>query len=571
MFKALDGKTPAQIDALRREYHAHYKRDLDADIRSELSGNELSRAESLLKGNQAAADADRLNVAIAGAGTDEAAIVRTLEGKSASQIDAIKGEYSSRHGQSLEDAVRGDLSGPSLQRVEALLRGDSASAEAAALNEAMKGGLTGAGTDEGSVYKALEKKSPAEREAIVRAYGRMYGSGENDRILERHIREEFSSAELDRATSLLAGDQIGADAARVRHAMKGGVLGLGTDTQDIQDTFEGRSESDRRAIVAAYGGKYGDLDSDLKSEMGEYELGKTRALIDRGRLSDTESLYYAVMGGGTDEAAIRATLRGKSSEQIDQVRADYRRDFGRDLDADLRGDLSGRDAFDVGQLLKGKPKTLEEALERANENWAYERGGAANFLSRSIMDDISPDKGQLLDGNMQRANQIYQRAKSENRPLSASERAELGRQRRYSEAELRKSGHHDPASPNFRGGGDMTTHLPPDAEAVYARALPEPGQKGNIWWGRSDNGDWYRFAGGERGVHWNGATGATGGGRVIRDHEVPGAVRRQFQLEEDVARGRVKLDDMRARSEELGFYRDYFRMEADELRARGEP
>ncbi|CAN0525087.1 unnamed protein product, partial [Laminaria digitata] len=66
-------------------------------------------------------------------------------------------------------------------------------------------------------------------------------------------------------------------------------------------------------------------------------------------------------------------------------------------------------------------------------------------------------------------------------------------------------GHHDPSSPNFRGGGSMTTHLPPDAEDVFSRAIPEAGRDGRSWWGQADSGDWYRYQGGvDEPLHWNG-------------------------------------------------------------------
>lgn len=431
LFRALEGKSPEQMSAIRREYRAHYRRDLDADVRSELSGAELSRAENLLRGDPAAADADRLHHAMAGAGTDEAAIFSTLEGKDAGQIDAIRRAYSNKHGTSLDSAIDSELSGAERDRARALLRGDRAGAEAASLHEA----ISGAGTDEAAIYRAFDHKSAPEREAIIRAYGQRYGSGPEDRLLERRLRQELSGAELDRAEALVAGDQAGADAAKVRHAMTGGFLGLGTDTAAIQETFEGQDAASRQAIVSAYDARYGrtsggrvvsDLDSALRSEMGDHEYGKTRALIDRGQLSDTEQLYYAVAGAGTDEAAIRSALQGKSREEIDALRVQYRRDFpGRDLDADLRGDLSGRDSFDVSQLLRGKPRTLDEALERANERWTYERGGAANAISRTFMDRISPEKGELLDSNMRRANEIRSTARAQGRELTAAERAEL--------------------------------------------------------------------------------------------------------------------------------------------------
>lgn len=64
-------------------YREQYGRDLRQDIRSDMSGSELQRAEALLDGNQARADATRINYTRSGIfSTDRESIYQTLEGKS---------------------------------------------------------------------------------------------------------------------------------------------------------------------------------------------------------------------------------------------------------------------------------------------------------------------------------------------------------------------------------------------------------------------------------------------------------------------------------------------------------
>lgn len=80
-------------------------------------------------------------------------------------------------------------------------------------------------------------------------------------------------------------------------------------------------------------------------------------------------------------------------------------------------------------------------------------------------------------------------------------------------------GHHDPSSPDFRGGGSKTTHLPPDAEDVYRRAVPSD-SSGNSWFGRNSEGEFYRYQGSNGEVHWNGREKSDRGLKVpkwIRD------------------------------------------------------
>ncbi len=94
--------------------------------------------------------------------------------------------------------------------------------------------------------------------------------------------------------------------------------------------------------------------------------------------------------------------------------------------------------------------------------------------------------------------------------------------------------HHDPSHPDFRGRGSLTTPIPADAAQVYRNAVPDPSANGRTWWGRGENGDLYRFQSTPDGkhMHWNGATGKTGGDRAIAMDNVPGYVRQRLGLGE---------------------------------------
>ena len=76
IFSSLAGLTPVQAKAVRGCYSADYNgADLDADIASELSGAELTRANAQLAGDQTLADVATLREAmeggVTGLGTDE--------------------------------------------------------------------------------------------------------------------------------------------------------------------------------------------------------------------------------------------------------------------------------------------------------------------------------------------------------------------------------------------------------------------------------------------------------------------------------------------------------------------
>ncbi len=444
LFGALDGKTPEQMQAIRKSYRDHYNRDLDADVASELSGAELSRAQALLKGNRSAADADALHTAMAGAGTDEDAIFKTLEGKSPAEREAIQREYKSRHGRALSDDLAGELSGAELSRAQALLRGDSAGAEAARL----RGAMEGVGTDEATVHAALEGKTPEQRKAIEAAYQQQTG-----RKLSTDLRGELSGTELDRAEAARTGDATRTDVARIRTAMEG----AGTDEAAIQGALEGKTDAQRAAISAEYRRQTGrELRADLRSEMSGNDLTRTEALLDRGKLSDAERLHYAIDGAGTDEATIREVLGGRSRAEVDAIRADYQKRYGRALDDDLRGDLSGRDAFDASMDLRGRATTPGEALSRMNERHAYERSGILNAPGRLLMDSVN-DHGAHLDRNTARANAAYKEASTDG-VIDAAESARLSELMGYGDADVR----------TYREGKDAAGEAVGTAGAVAA-------------------------------------------------------------------------------------------------------
>lgn len=434
LFFAIDRQTSGSLDDIRRTYQHHYQRNFDADVLGDLSGLPRERAEQLLRGDQAGADATELYRAMAGGltgiGADAPAIFRTLEGRSPEDLAAIAAKYQSARGQGLDLALRSELSGDAQTRALALLRGDRAEADAARLHEAMKGGWTGIGADQEEIDRTLEGRSAEERAELRAAYGRLYGGGEAD-LLASHLGEELSGPERDQALAAEQGDQAGADAARVRAAMKGGWTGIGADAGAIQDVFEGRSAAERRALIDRYESRYGrnaggpGLAADLQGELTQNQLAKTRTLIQSGALSDAERIHFALEGLGADGAVVNGTLQGKTREEIQALRLDYGARYGRDLDGDIAGELYGREAFDAQQALRGLPETPEQALQRAEEARAYERGGYANAISRAVMDDLAPEKGQRLDADLARAKDIVLKAAIEERPLLPSEREEF--------------------------------------------------------------------------------------------------------------------------------------------------
>ena len=423
MFKALDGKSKEEIDKIRANYKDHYGKDLDADLKDKLSGKELDRANALLNGNQSAADAAGISHAFGFFKNDNKGIEKMLTGKSPEQIQRISAEYKNQTGNDLKADIADKMSGADKDQALALLEGDKAKAAAAEIKNA-DGWLWGA--DSKSISKALEGKSPQERAAISKAYKEKYGVD-----LKEHFEDKLGGAQLDEANAALKGDKSMVEAARLKDAQ--GIFW--SDKKAIYAALEGKSDTERKEIAADYKSKYGiDLKEDLKNDLSGSKLEKAEALLEKGRLSPAESLKFALEQKDKDE--IRANLAGRSKKELAHIRAEYEKSTGRTLDDDVKDKLSGRDLFQAQQNLKGKPTSIEEAVERANEAQQFQRDGG---FGASLVDLFS-DKGERLDANIEQinsSNERYQQLKSEGRYDEAyAERANLQKLVGYSSADV---------------------------------------------------------------------------------------------------------------------------------------
>ena len=409
---ALRGKSAAEVAELRRIYADHYGRSLDTDLEGELSGTDLAAAKAALSSDPVVAAAATLQNAASGLGTDEEAIQRTLEGiTDPKQRSAVADEFHRRTGRSLDAMLKDELSGADLDTTRRLAAGDVAGARAARLDNAMNGGFLGLGlgTDEEAIYKTLEScATPEERQQLVEAYRQRTG-----RDLSADMTDEMGGGELDVATSLASGDRAGAAAARIAVATKG----IGTDEHAIFRQLEGQPKEVREAIIRSYNERYGqqsgglDFDKMLGSELGTLDAERARQHATQDRLDPAFAMRYAMSGLGTDEDMVRQSLQGLSKEQVDELRGSYKQRYGRDLDREISGETSGRDGFEIRQMMLGKPQTPEESLARMNAAYDFERGSGAGLFGNAVTDLFS-NSGRVLDEQHRRVEGLGERIRA---------------------------------------------------------------------------------------------------------------------------------------------------------------
>ncbi|WP_147446408.1 XopAJ/AvrRxo1 family type III secretion system effector zeta toxin [Corallococcus sp. CA047B] len=115
--KVLEGKTPDQLTAIKAEYEKQTGKSLESEIRG-WGGADADVTLRLLnppapgdKKAQAEAAAEKLQLAMDGAGTDEEAIRQTLEGKSKPELDDIAAAYKQKYGKDLRAELDSELDG----------------------------------------------------------------------------------------------------------------------------------------------------------------------------------------------------------------------------------------------------------------------------------------------------------------------------------------------------------------------------------------------------------------------------------------------------------------------------
>lgn len=392
----LKGKSAAERQALQRAYREQTGRELRDDMRSEMSGEDLRRAESYLnQGRQT--DADRLYEAMRGAGTDEATVMRMLEGKTPQEVQALRDEYRQKYNQDLGQDIRSELSGSDQRRAEILLQGqptenpaiaDPAARQADRLQrtgqqsaELLDNAMRGMGTDERAILDTLHGKTPEERQAIQDAYRQRTG-----RELQADLNSELSGSDRSLANSYLqSGRESSAD------ALHRAVDGMGTDETLIMRTLEGKTPEERQAIIREYEQKHGEsLRGRLESELSGEDRVRALALLDRGEMTRRDDALAAMAGAGTNEAALFDALQNATPEERRAMQNDP--EFQRRLE----GDLSGSDLTRARELLQNGRLDTRGKLNVAMDGMGTDEGAIFRAL-----EDATPEERRALQDDPQ--------------------------------------------------------------------------------------------------------------------------------------------------------------------------
>ncbi|TQV82483.1 DUF4157 domain-containing protein [Exilibacterium tricleocarpae] len=388
IFNALTGRTPAEINAIKAAYRRLSGGEtLEARLRDELSGRDLSRALSLLGGETAATEtARRLWDAMRGLGTDESAIYSAVAGKTAAQWNDVQTAYRSLRGNALLTDLREELNDREWQYLQTLLPGAAGGAvtgadRATVIANRLEAAMAGLGTDEDAIYAALTGRSNAELRAIETRFRLLTGFA-----LDVRLRDELNDAEYTRAQRLLHPlldpQRI---AVRLRHA----VERIGTGELEIQAVLTGRTPAELALINAAYQAMYGEsLRDRLNAELSGAERSATETLRQQGVLPLEDEIKLSIEGAGTDEERLFAALTEIQNDPNPGLRlqtvidAYAAKGYGVMLE-DIRRDLTGSEyAQALGSLLGHIPTAGCSNQQRDTGRAAI--AGAASLAQKAI-------------------------------------------------------------------------------------------------------------------------------------------------------------------------------------------
>ena len=398
-------------------------------IRSDLDASDWLRCQRMLNGTLT--NVDRIEVALAGWGTDEQGVADALNGLTAAEYSQLPADIDSK--------LESELGGGDLAKAQEALhqkrlkfdpeyrktyldKQKAAMGEEAMAHEgtsAMIAGegqshsavgrlmaaCAGAGTDDTTVWSVLAELSSSERDFI-----RQHNP---DGVLDA-LRSDLSTGDYERAMATLAGGSGQAASAVMREA----VAGWGTDERLLYDALDRVAREGGGAEVLADGETMEAVRGDVSARQYAVFCDVLRA----GTFSGRQRLEWATAAAGTDEDLIFELCSDHGQEWYSSGA------IAPDVDDLLQAELDNRDYWKAKDLIRGEPGSEEERLARAKEELERERSSS---VSAGIMDMFSTS-GENADDAWREYQSSFNQAHADGE-VSADEIGQLRQDERFSQ------------------------------------------------------------------------------------------------------------------------------------------
>lgn len=309
-------------------------------------------------------DAETLEKAMKGMGTDEKALIGVLCNRTAEERARIAKTYKSLFGKDLPKQLKSETSG-NFGKIMRYLCLDRAMLRAKILYDCIQG----AGTDEQGLIEILCGATNEEIRDIKDAYQKVLefkGKDPNRRNLEKDIENDTSGYMRRLMTIIVQAERKEPTPAQLERARREGVMSLvdmqaaQAAAQSLYDAGAGKLGTDEAvflkvlghesvwqlaAIDQAYEKQTGKtLRHAIKSETsGDFGTALKAMLdfsLDRPGTYATH-LYKAMKGLGTrDDSLIRICIT-RADVDMAEIKEAYMRQYGHSLAEDIKGDTSG--------------------------------------------------------------------------------------------------------------------------------------------------------------------------------------------------------------------------------------
>jgi hypothetical protein len=396
------------------------------DLKADLSESDWIRCDRTLRGTLT--NVDRIEMAIAGWGTDEAGLKTALSGLTAQEFSQLP--------ETIDQLLSAELSGSDLVEAQEILHQQRLkydpeyqqvyfNQQGEALDEdaiadagnsvliaddgqsqsavgRLKAACAGFGTDEKQIWQVLNSLSESERQFIRER---------NPQGVLDVLRSDLSNADYTRAMELLSGG-AGSTVAAIKQA----VEGLGTDERLLYDAIDRILNEGVAADILADQNLLQQVRRDISAK--QYDIFYDALRI--GHFTPLMRLQWATAMAGTDEELVFELCREYGQEWYSQGQIKPA------IAAILQRELDTRDYWQALDLIRGEPQTEAERLARAKELLERERGG----ISTGIMDALS-SSGENADDAWREYQATYNNALADGE-LTEAEQQLLRRDEEFS-------------------------------------------------------------------------------------------------------------------------------------------
>nr|CTQ90524.1 hypothetical protein [Kibdelosporangium sp. MJ126-NF4] len=385
---ALRGLTPTQGRALRWLYESKHG-SLDAELRDELSGSDLTSAFAYLRGDQVAGAKAELDASIHWYNDEEARIENTMRNLKPEELDQLKG---SKEGATALAEVRDNLGGTDLKVFDALAAGNQNLADAFRMKDKIDDARRSADLDAIHDVFIQYGKAPTER-------GRAQATADERRVA---VQREFAGivSGTERGTASISPQQ--AAAAVEKYALAPITVTIaGPDGTTQKVTREVTGANRNLAVALIHGGentvaaRAARLGVETQRAGGPNMVKLDAALVDqrlkpgavpeeerKKALEERNQVFqkYAADYGGADQAGAAASAKAFLEGRL-------RAAYGGDKDA---GELAVRLAHEQYPT----PKTAALAMKYASAGAGTNEELMFRFVERMDREEIAAMRGE---------------------------------------------------------------------------------------------------------------------------------------------------------------------------------